>query len=76
VLARRPAPSGLVSKRSLCSGNCTPRYSPCLVYHGGADYDCYGGGGNGPYTQTGVVYHVTGSDPYYLDSNNNELGCE
>jgi hypothetical protein len=59
------------------SGNCTPGYSPCLVYHGGADYDCYGGGGNGPYyTQPGVTYHVTGSHPYDLDSNNNGLGCE
>jgi hypothetical protein len=59
------------------SGNCTPGYSPCLVYHGGADYDCYGGGGNGPYyTQPGVTYHVTGSDPYDLDSNHNGLGCE
>jgi endonuclease YncB( thermonuclease family) len=59
------------------SSNCTPGYSPCLVYHGGADYDCYGGGGNGPYyTAAGVVYKVTGSDPYGLDSNANGLGCE
>src|SRR5512132_3197197 len=58
-------------------GTCTPGYSPCLVYHGGADYDCYGGGGNGPYyTKPGVTYSVTGSDPYGLDGNNNGLGCE
>jgi hypothetical protein len=58
-------------------GTCTPGYSPCLVYHGGADYDCYGAGGNGPYfTKPGVTYHVTGSDPYRLDGNNNGLGCE
>jgi hypothetical protein len=58
-------------------GTCTPGYSPCLVYHGGADYDSYGQGGNGPYyTQPGVVYRVTGSDPYRLDGNNNGLGCE
>jgi len=58
-------------------GTCTPGYSPCLVYHGGADYDSYGLGGNGPYyTQPGVVYRVTGSDPYRLDGNNNWLGCE
>jgi hypothetical protein len=58
-------------------GTCTPGYSPCLVYHGGADYDCYGKGGDGPYyTQPGVVYQVTGSDPYGLDGNNNGLGCE
>jgi flagellar hook assembly protein FlgD len=57
--------------------NCTPGYSPCLVYHGGADYDCAGGSGNGPYfTKPGVVYHVTGADPYGLDGNNNGLGCE
>jgi hypothetical protein len=57
--------------------NCTPGYSPCLVYHGGADYDCYGGGGNGPYyTAPGVVYQVTGSDPYQLDGDNDGLGCE
>ena len=33
--------------------------------------------GDGPYyTQPGVVYQVTGSDPYRLDGNNNGLGCE
>ena len=58
-------------------GNCTPGCSPCLVYHGGADYDCAGGSGNGPYyTAPGVTYHVTGSDPYGLDANHNGLGCE
>jgi flagellar hook assembly protein FlgD len=56
---------------------CTSGYSPCLIYHNGADYDCAGGGGNGPYyTKPGVVYHVTGSDPYGLDANHNGLGCE
>ena len=58
-------------------GNCTPGYSPCLVYHGGADYDCYGGSGNGPYyTAPGVVYRVTGSDPYDLDGDGDGRGCE
>jgi hypothetical protein len=57
--------------------NCTPGYSPCLVWHGGADYDCYGGGGNGPYfTAPGVTYRVTGSDPYDLDGNGDGYGCE
>jgi flagellar hook assembly protein FlgD len=57
--------------------NCTPGYSPCLVYHGGADYDCAGGSGNGPYyTSPGVVYTVKGSDIYGLDANGNGLGCE
>jgi hypothetical protein len=58
-------------------GTCTPGYSPCLADHGGADYDCAGGSGNGPYyTAPGVVYTVTGSDPYDLDSNGDGRGCE
>jgi hypothetical protein len=58
------------------STNCTPGYSPCLP-EGPSDYDCYGGGGDGPaYTQSGVVYRVTGSDPYRLDSDGDGYGCE
>ena len=58
------------------SSSCTSGYKPCLK-KGPSDYDCYGGGGNGPkYTKPGVVYKVTGSDPYRLDSNNNGKGCE
>lgn len=58
--------------------NCVPGYSPCLVYHGAADYDCSAGEGNGPYlTEPGVVYTVSGSDPYDLDGNDNDgRGCE
>jgi hypothetical protein len=58
--------------------NCTPGYTPCLIYHGGADYDCAGGSGDGPYyTQPGVVYHMSGPDIYNLDGNDNDgLGCE
>jgi hypothetical protein len=57
-------------------GDCTPGYSPCLPL-GPSDYDCFGGGGDGPaYTEPGVVYQVTGSDPYNLDADNDGLGCE
>jgi flagellar hook assembly protein FlgD len=71
----------VVKKRSTGGGGggggCTPGYSPCLVDHGGADYDCFGGSGNGPYfTAPGVIYRVTGSDPYGLDADNDGLGCE
>ena len=59
------------------TSNCTSGYSPCLVYHGGADYDCAGGSGNGPYyTAPGVLYNVTGSDPYDLDRDGDGQGCE
>jgi hypothetical protein len=65
------APSGAGS-----GGNCTPGYSPCLPYRGGQDYDCYGGGGSGPYfTAPGVSYTVTGSDPYRLDGNGDGNAC-
>jgi hypothetical protein len=56
---------------------CTDGYSPCLVWHGGADYDCYGGDGNGPYyTAPGVTYSVTGYDRYGLDGDGDGYGCE
>ena len=69
--------SGSSSSSGGSTSDCTPGYSPCLIYHDGADYDCYGGSGNGPYyTAPGTVYTVTGSDPYGLDANHNGLGCE
>ena len=55
--------------------NCTAGYKPCI--RKGSDVDCYGGSGNGPrYTKPGVVYQVTGSDPYRLDADNDGKGCE
>ena len=55
---------------------CTAGYSPCLPL-GPSDYDCYGGGGDGPaYTEPGVTYDVTGSNPYGLDADNDGRGCE
>lgn len=57
-------------------GSCTPGYSPCLTDHGGADYDCASGSGDGPYyTKPGTTYLVTGSDPYGLDANGDGFGC-
>jgi hypothetical protein len=77
-----PAPSGSSGSGAAGGsgggggGGCTPGYSPCLVDHGGADYDCAGGGGNGPYyTEPGVTYTVTGSDPYGLDGNGDGTAC-
>lgn len=53
-------------------GGCTPGYTPCIAP--GADVDCAGGGGDGPRYVNGPV-HVTGSDPYGLDSDGNGVGC-
>jgi hypothetical protein len=57
------------------TGPCTPGYSPCLLL-GPSDYNCYGGGAGGPYTEAGVTYRVTGYDPYGLDGDNDGFGCE
>ena len=55
--------------------NCTAGYQPCIKK--GPDVDCHGGSGNGPrYTKAGVVYKVTGRDPYGLDADNDGKGCE
>jgi hypothetical protein len=57
-------------------GKCTPGYAPCLSDKDGEDYDCYGGGGNGPlFTRPGVTYTVTGDDPYGLDGNHDGRAC-
>jgi hypothetical protein len=52
--------------------SCTPGYSPCLPPM--SDYDCAGGGGNGPGYAQGPIY-VTGSDPYDLDSDGDGIAC-
>jgi len=52
--------------------NCTPGYSPCLAP--ASDYDCAGGGGDGPKYVQGPV-RVSGSDPYGLDSDGDGVGC-
>ena len=72
LVVAKPLPSGGGGG----GGDCTPGYSPCLQ-SGPSDYDCSGGSGNGPaYTEPGVTYRVTGSDPYDLDSDNDGSGCE
>lgn len=52
------------------SSNCD--YDPCLPP--ASDYDCEGGGGDGP-AYTGYV-RVIGSDPYGLDADGDGVGCE
>lgn len=53
-------------------GRCTPGYKPCLTP--ASDYDCVGGGGDGPRYVQGPVY-VTGSDPYNLDGDGDGVAC-
>lgn len=52
---------------------CHPSYKGrCLRKHG--DYDCRGGGGNGP-NFTGRV-RVVGTDVFRLDADGDGIGCE
>ncbi|MDD5638662.1 MAG: hypothetical protein PHO28_02015 [Candidatus Pacebacteria bacterium] len=53
--------------------SCHPNYSGCLRADA-SDYDCIGGGGNGPY-YTGKV-RVIGSDVFGLDRDGDGWGCE
>jgi len=55
------------------TSSCHPNYSGCLKQNAG-DYDCAGGSGNGP-NYTGPV-RVYGSDPFGLDRDKDEWGCE
>ena len=76
VLAAIPlSTQDAVAHKKKKNGNkhCTPGYSKCL--HPASDWDCYGGGGDGPRYMKGTT-RVTGSDPYGLDANNNGVGCE
>ncbi|HET7386651.1 MAG TPA: HNH endonuclease family protein [Nocardioidaceae bacterium] len=50
------------------SGSCEPGYSPCLPVV--SDLDC------GQIPDSKKPIHVTGSDPYRLDSDGDGLGCE
>ena len=65
--------SSLVRPVAPAPQNCTPGYTPCLAPS--SDYDCAGGSGNGPSYATGPI-HVTGSDPYDLDSEGDGIACE
>lgn len=55
------------------SSNCDPNYSGCLKPNS-PDYDCAGGGGNGP-DYTGPV-EVLGDDHHGLDSDDDGHACE
>ena len=70
----RAPPRALLQGLSRARGSkCEPGYSPCLAP--ASDYDCAGGGGDGPKYVQGPV-RVTGSDPYRLDGDGDGWGCE
>jgi hypothetical protein len=56
-------------------GNCDPNYEGACLRPDVSDYDCAGGGGNGPYYVEGPVY-VVGDDHYGLDADGDGVACE
>jgi len=54
---------------------CHPSYRGRCLKPNASDYDCAGGGGNGPYYVSGPFRGV-GSDPYRLDADHDGIACE
>jgi hypothetical protein len=61
----------VVAKKRRCDKNYRGR---CLRPNV-SDYDCAGGGGNGPYYVRGP-FRVVGNDHYRLDSDGDGIACE
>ena len=55
--------------------NCHPSYVGACVPNTGADVDCAGGSGNGPYYVSGP-FRVVGRDVFGLDADGDGIGCE
>ncbi len=55
--------------------NCDPSYPDVCIPIGAADYDCAGGGGNGPNYISGTI-RVLPPDPHKLDRDGDGFGCE
>jgi hypothetical protein len=66
-LAATPAPA----KRHRCD----PSYKGRCLRPNVSDYDCAGGGGNGPYYVRGP-FRVVGTDHYRLDADHDGTACE
>ena len=60
--------------QAAAGGDCHPSYAGACLDPSVSDYDCAGGGGNGP-AFTGRV-RVVGHDEYDLDPNGDGVGCE
>ena len=59
-----------------CSNGCAaPSYRPASYYSRGPDYDCAGGGGDGPLFVQGP-FRLTGPDIYGLDRDGDGIACE
>lgn len=66
---------GSASRGGGAGSGCDPDYSGACLDPNASDYDCAGGGGDGPKYVQGPI-RVTGSDPYYLDGDGDGIGCD
>lgn len=70
------APSSSSASPSSPAGDCDPSYAPQCLDPNASDYDCLGGGGDGPKFVQGPV-SIVGDDHYGLDTSDHDgVGCE
>jgi hypothetical protein len=75
ALAGTPANGSSTATIAKKRRHCDPNYrGRCLRPHV-SDYDCAGGGGNGPYYVRGP-FRVVGNDHYRLDADHDRIACE
>jgi hypothetical protein len=77
--SRRDCAGVSVSKPSSGGGGgegCDPSYPTICLRDGIGDWDCAGGGGDGPNYVTQTNFAVKPPDPFDLDGNGNGIGCE
>jgi len=65
-------PAAAVAKKRR---HCDPNYRGRCLRPNVSDYDCAGGGGNGPYYVRGP-FRVVGTDHYRLDADHDRIACE
>ena len=65
-----------VTVAAACANGCgAPAYQPTYYKSSSSDYDCAGGGGNGPFYVQGP-FRLNGPDVYGLDRDGDGIGCE
>jgi hypothetical protein len=74
VATQAPPPQAPVLQPTATTQQCHPSYKGACLLPNASDYDCLGGGGNGPYYTGRVI--VVGPDVFGLDRDHDGVGCE